>query len=198
MNAAHVNEFSHPVRAENIGREPFAVSFEADDRALELLARRFGILSVDSLKGTARLVRQSDGLTIHLKGRLTADVQQACVTTLEPVAEHVSEDFQAYFLDESQVTSFTRAKKKREEDDSLPVMDEMEERPIPEDHEDPEPVVGGIIDLGEIAAQHLSLALNPYPRSEKADKGPKSPHIVTEEEARPLNPFAALKDLLTK
>jgi len=118
--SSHVNEFTHIVQAENIGTDTYKATLEADARALDLLAKRFGILAVDSLKGTVTLKRQSDGLTIHVQGHLEADVKQACVSTLEPVPEHVSEDFQAWFLDESQVTSFVKAKKKREEVD-LPI-----------------------------------------------------------------------------
>ncbi|HEY8963832.1 MAG TPA: DUF177 domain-containing protein [Alphaproteobacteria bacterium] len=195
---SHINEFQHNVRVDQIGSAPYAVEFEADARACEKLAKRFGILSVESLSGKGTLVRQSDGLTLHFKGHLEADVTQACVTTLEPVPEHVSEDFQAYFLDESQVTSFVKAKKKKDEEDGSLLLEDLEEQPIPEEHEDPEPVVGGQVDIGEIAAQYLSLALNPYPRCEKADKAPKSPHIKTEEEVKPVSPFAALKGLLSK
>ena len=34
----------------------------------------------------------------------------------------------------------------------------------------PEPLVGGRLDLGEILAEELSLALDPYPRSPEADR----------------------------
>ena len=46
-------------------------------------------------------------------------------------------------------------------------VDEVE---IDPEAEMPEPVVGGKLDLGEILAQELSLALDPYPRSPEADR----------------------------
>lgn len=192
---SHVNEFSHTVRAEHITGNDYTVEFEANERQRELLAKRYGILSVDSLSGTGKLVRQADGLTIHLTGHVKAEVQQACVTTLEPVHEEISEDFQAYFLDESQVTSFVKAKKKKDEIEGPMNLDDLDERPIPEDHEDPEPVIGGIIDVGEIVAQHVALGLNPFPRSKKAlETGP----IGDEKDLKPASPFAILKDLISK
>ena len=36
--------------------------------------------------------------------------------------------------------------------------------------ETPEPLVGGRLDLGEILAEELSLALDPYPRAPEADR----------------------------
>jgi hypothetical protein len=39
----------------------------------------------------------------------------------------------------------------------------------PGDIEPPEPVIGEAIDLGELVAQYLSLAINPYPRAPDAE-----------------------------
>lgn len=189
-----VNEFSHNVQADAIGNTPFQAKFKADAKAREQLAKRFGILSIESVEGQAVLTRQPDGFTIHVTGRFTADVTQACVATLEPVAEHVSESFEAWFLDESQVTSFMKARKQRQAP-GADADDDIDENPMPEDHEDPEPVVDGVIDVGEIVAQHLSLALDPFPHSAGAEaSGP----IGDEASLKPESPFAGLKDLLSK
>jgi hypothetical protein len=54
---------------------------------------------------------------------------------------------------------------------------------------DTEPLSGDIIDMGEIAAQALALALDPYPRA----KGARAPGVMTEDEARlARSPFAGL------
>lgn len=194
MTTTHTNEFSHTLRADTITSAPYTFNFEADERARALLAKRFGILGVQSLKGSGTVTRQSDGLTLYVRGHLDAEVTQACVATLDPVAEIISEDFEAYFLDESQVASFSRARKKKEELDGGSILDDIEEQPIPEDHEDPEPIVGGIIDIGEVAAQHLSLSLDPFPRSQAAKEAEPGPIL---EEPKP-SPFAVLKDLIRK
>lgn len=186
-------EFSHPVPASKIGPEGFETVFEADERARQLLAKRFGILSVDQMKGTARLTRESDGMTIHVSGAIDAKVTQACVTTLEPVKDHVQEPFEGWFLDETQATSFTRAKKRKEEAEigGFVIPGETDENPMADERDEPEPVVGGMVDVGELAAQYLSLALNPYPHCEKALKeGPMGDPA----EAEKPSPFAALKE----
>jgi uncharacterized metal-binding protein YceD (DUF177 family) len=184
-------EFSFPVSVAKVGQEVFKVDFSATERQRAMLARRFGILSVDSLKGTARLVRENDGMTILVTGRFVADVTQACVATLEPVPDHIDEDFEGWFLDESQVRSFKKAKKARVDADvEDPFGEEDEETMMPSEREDPEPVTGGIIDVGELVSQYLSLALDPYPRSEQALA--VEPVSITQEKP---NPFEVLKDL---
>ena len=82
--------------------------------------------------------------------------------------------------------SFARARHERDKDRGV------EERPMLEEHEDPEPIVDGRINLGELVTQYLSLAIEPYPRSEEAKK-------ILEENNNSMpareNPFAALKTL---
>lgn len=188
-------EFPHEIPAAKIGREPTRTRFKADARACAALARRYEIVSVDSLEGEATLVREPDGMTIAVSGHFKAHVTQACVTTLEPVADEIEEDFEGFFLDESQATSFKRAKKQRSEPESDDFVPDEDEDCVPDERDEPEPVVGGMVDVGELVAQYLSLALNPYPHSEKAlESGP----VGDEKDLERPNPFAVLKDLKTK
>ena len=189
------NEFPVPVGVVKVGHEPLRVSFEADERQRTALAARFGILSVDSLRGEATLHRESDGMTIAVAGRFAADVTQACVSTLEPVPDHIEEDFEGWFLDESQATSFVRAKKRRAEREDDDIFDTEAEDHIADERDDPEPVVGGTIDVGELVAQYLSLALDPYPHCDAAlASGPLGEDV----DMQKANPFDVLKDLKTK
>jgi hypothetical protein len=118
---------------------------EATPEECALLARRFDLVRVDRLLGNARLDRDRGGDVIRLSGRLEADVVQSCVVSLEDVPETVAETFEC---------RFTRA-----------AID-------PDDvawDQDLEPLEGAELDLGEIFAQQLSVALDPYPRAEGAD-----------------------------
>ena len=81
-----------------------------------------------------------------MAGRLAADVAQSCVVTFEPVAAKVEAEFDRLFSGD------------------LPAETEGEVEIDPE-AEMPEPLVAGKLDLGEILAEELSLALDPYPRS---------------------------------
>jgi uncharacterized metal-binding protein YceD (DUF177 family) len=61
------------------------------------------------------------------------------------------------------------------------------------EEEEPDVIEGGSIDLGEIAAETLALALDPYPRipGEEFHGGPEQPDA----EQRPESPFAVLSRL---
>ena len=55
---------------------------------------------------------------------------------------------------------------------------------------DSEPLTGGIVDLGEIAAQSMAVGLDPYPRAPGATAVDV---VIDEETARRLaNPFSVL------
>ncbi|MBU6235046.1 MAG: DUF177 domain-containing protein [Alphaproteobacteria bacterium] len=193
---SNTHEFQHCIPAAKIGREASKTRFEADARQCALLAKRYGILSVDSLTGEAELVRESDGMTIAVKGHFAAEVTQACVTTLEPVKDSIEEDFEGWFLDESQAKSFKKARKMKTDSDSDEPFggDEDEETMMPAEMEDPEPVINGMVDVGELVAQYLSLALDPYPKSEKAlAEGP----IGDDSPPEKTSPFDVLKQLKT-
>mgnify|MGYP000747601319 CR=1 FL=1 len=192
MSTQH--EFVFNVPAAKIGREPMHFTFTADSKALRLLAKRYGIESVESLEGEVTLYREGDGVTIAANGSFTADVTQACVVTLEPVADHISETFEGWFLDESQAASFSRALKKKLEVEVGEMPLEDNEAPIGDERDEPDMVVNGNVEIGELVAQYLSLALNPYPHCPQArESGP-----MGEEEAKKPGPFAILKDLIKK
>lgn len=192
MSTQH--EFTFNVPAAKIGREPTTLSFAADSKALRLLAKRYAIESVESLEGEVTLHREGDGITIAVTGHFAADVTQACVVTLEPVPDHIAETFEGWFLDESQATSFTHARKKKLEVDIGDMPLEDNEAPIGDERDEPDMVRNGNVEVGELVAQYLSLALNPYPHCPQAkESGP-----LGEEEAKKPGPFAILKDLIKK
>jgi uncharacterized metal-binding protein YceD (DUF177 family) len=115
----------------------------------DALAKRYGILSLDALEAQVT-VRDDGSGEIIVEGHLQAQVVQECVVTLEPVSETVATSFdQRYTLTPAEPTT------------DLVIR--------PDDSEPPEPVIGDSIDLGELVAEFLSLAINPYPRAQDAD-----------------------------
>jgi len=121
------------------------LSFEATPEECCLLARRFGLVSVGGLVGHARLDRARGGDVIRLSGRIKADVVQSCVVSLEDVPATIAETFEC---------RFTRAA--IDPDDVAWDLDL-------------EPLEGVELDVGEILAQQLGVALDPYPRAEGVD-----------------------------
>ncbi len=152
---------------------------EASPGECRALATRFELVAIDRLSATIRLGRLDGGPMVRVRGRLSADVVQACVVTLEPVPAHVVEEFGALFAPEAVIS----ARAHEESGDLL-------QDPFSLDEDLPEAMAGGGIDIGELTAQHLSLALDPYPRRpgvtfDGFDDTAAHPETVT-------NPFEAL------
>jgi uncharacterized metal-binding protein YceD (DUF177 family) len=134
------------------------------------LARRFGIVALDRLSASLRIERVPGGL-VRVSGRLEADVVQNCVVSLVDFGSHVEESLSADFGD-------SPARIGAEVDVDL-------------DYDPPEPIEGGVIDLGELVAQYLSLALDPHPRAPGAflDADFNDPDVARR------SPFAILEKL---
>ena len=122
------------------------LSLEATPEECRALALRFDLVRVERLAGRARLERCGKGDVVRLRGRMEAQVVQSCVLSLEEVRATLDEAFEC---------RFTR-----------PGGD------VPDDlawDQDVEPLEGTELDVGEIFAQQLTLALDPYPRAAEAD-----------------------------
>ena len=184
-------EWSHKVDVRQMDKGPVKLHIEATPEERKDLARRLNVTSVESVQADLTLRRESQGHVIHVTGSFEAHVVQACVVTLKPVEDDISEPVEGWFSEQEQVVSLSRERRERQE---LQTNAELE---IVEEREDPEPVIEGHIDVGELVTQHISVAINPYPHAEGAVFTPVAE--VKEGAAggaagtRP-NPFAALKN----
>lgn len=106
------------------------------------LARRFGILALERLQCEVHL-RPMPGGFVRLTAILSAEVVQSCVITLEPIPNTVSEEFTVIFGHSG--------------------GEPQGEVVMSGEAEIVEPLDDGMIDIGEVVAQQLSLALDPYP-----------------------------------
>ena len=148
------------------------------------LCRRFGLdvlhnFSAHLLVERARTKEGTRAIRVH--GSFSADARQICVVTLEGFAVHVADEFDIYFVRPSDLPN--------EEGDMID----------PGDEESLEPLVSPEIDLGELLAQHMALALDPYPRRPGVDVQPGAaaaddPNLAREAD----NPFAILGQLKHK
>lgn len=138
-------EFSCPFTIADLGEGEARLAIEAGPRECERLARRFELVSIGSLAARLDLSLNPAG-EIDVSGQLAAEVIQTCVVSLEPAPARLAEDF-----------SLRYAPGAREPIEDLSFG--------PGDEEPPEPLCGHTIDLGELVAQQLALALNPFPRA---------------------------------
>jgi uncharacterized metal-binding protein YceD (DUF177 family) len=175
-------EFSVGVKLDSINDEPREYRLKADTDEKSALARRFGLISIDAFEAHLTLTWLKARRLLSVKGQISASVTQACVVTLEPVAATVAEDVEIVFA--------------RNPGDTGDLFDPDEV----------EPLEGETLDIGELAAEELALALDPYPRHPDVDPsalelGP-GVSLVSEDEASKApkreNPFGILAQLKPK
>jgi uncharacterized metal-binding protein YceD (DUF177 family) len=159
---------SRPLSVDAIPGLGLDMVVEAKDTERALLARAYGLVSIDRLVGTFRIDKR--GRTVHVTGTVKATVMQTCVVSLEPFPAEVDETVEVKFVEPP-----TRER------------DEEGEHEVQLDA--PDPIVGGRIDLGAVTAEFLSLALDPYPRKPGTDFAWGAP------EADEESPFAGLAGL---
>ena len=173
-------EWSHNIDAHTLPDAGVAIEIAADAQARADLARRLGVSGIENLCADVQVKRNA--MLYHVTGTVRARVTTPCVVTSVPVVQDIDEPFESFFADKTAAISLTLARHERQR------MHDMEV-PMLEESEDPEPMVDGKIDVGELAAQYLALAIDPYPRAE----GVAAP--VEMPEAKRPNPFEALKKL---
>jgi uncharacterized metal-binding protein YceD (DUF177 family) len=136
-----------------------------------------GLPDIAEIKAELRLLPVKGG-TVHVTGRVTGQVTQTCVVTLDPVQNKIDEDVDMVFAPPSQIRELADS---MDEDDG----ESDEERPDP-----PEPIENGAIDLGKLVTDAVFLGLDPYPRKPDAVFENKVEAPSPDE-----HPFAALKAL---
>lgn len=171
-----IPEFSRPIDEDTISDAPREVRIGADETERRRLAGRFRLKAIDHLEAVVTLSRRAG--IVHAEGEVNAAVTQACVVTDEPVPAKVCAPFSVRFAPELFGAS-------GEEDVELSAED-CETLPIE----------GGRIDLGELAAETLALALDPYPRAPGADDALAENSSAGDQEASPFAALAALKGKL--
>lgn len=188
------HEWSYPLEVEKITSKPTRLEAIAGEEERAALCRRLDIPVISRLEAKLVIQRNAGNMIIHIKGEIDADVEQRCIVTREPVKEKVRDSFEAWYADPGQAVSFTKARRER-----MNIKDKGEQ-PMLEECDDPEPIVNGVIDLGELVTQNFSLALNPYPRKKGAAyKGGEEESLAPESpEGAYNNPFAALKEWRAK
>lgn len=180
-------EWSEFIESSDIESKPLKVDLSMPEKNKKLVCKRLGIAGIDSVEATIKLTRSSVTKVIHAGGSLKAEIRQNCVITAEELERSIKEDFEGWFADPSEAVSFEKARRERLN------QKEKEELPVMEEAEDPEPVIEGKIDLGELVVQHLALAIEPYPRKPGADLGLEGKEDRTDDYDY-TNPFAKLKD----
>jgi len=168
-----------PVALEDIAETGQHFDLVADADVRSAVARVAGLRDLPRLEANFDVTRHGvSGL--HVTGRVSATVGQNCVVTLEPLANEIDEDIDLLFASPPPPV----ARKAGNND--------VSEEPIAKPKRswnEPEPLLGGVVDLGALATEFLILGLDPYPRKPGAVFQP--PQDVKPDPG----PFAALAGL---
>ena len=178
------SEIERLVDLDRMGGNGTALEIVASDGERAALAKRFGFLGLPAFSARVTVDRRLGGQVV-VEGRLRGRIVQACVLTLDPVPQDLDDPFRIVF-------------KKDLADERDP---ESGEAVLSAQADAPEPLSGNMLDVGEIVAEQLSLAADPYPRRSGAKLedvlpkprggGRKGP---PEQRRHPFAGLAALRD----
>lgn len=183
-------EWSHFVDAEDITTTTIQKNISASPQERKDLANRFDLPAIERLEARISLRREEGTHVIYAKGWLEADIVQNCVVTDEEIKSQIKDEFDAWYEDaEQDVVSLQKIRRERQS------SGHDNETEMPDERSEPEAIVDGRIDLGELVAQYLSLGINPYPTKKGLVLKDEAPAVLSEDDASlRRNPFAALKD----
>ncbi len=170
------NPWSVPVAVAQIPDTGLHREFEASPTQRQALADLGGLREVKSAQASLDLTPMREG-RVHVMGHVKARIGQTCVVTLDPIENEVDEAIDLIFAPAEQIPALAD------------LIDDAAESDV-EIPDPPEPIVGGAIDLGRLAADALFLGIDPYPR--KPDAVFDSPVVPDDPDD---HPFAALKAL---
>ncbi len=182
-------EWSVWVDADRITTIPMTLHLTPTAQEQTAIATRLGATALNELKADVTLVQMTGSHLVHITGVIAATVLQNCVITLRPIETHIRDEFEAWFADKNQAIPYARAKQ-----DAQRKVSNQQEVEILDERDDPEPIIGGKIDIGELVVQYLSLSIDPYPHAPDVDT--TRPETITA--GTDSSPFAALAALKGK
>jgi uncharacterized metal-binding protein YceD (DUF177 family) len=182
------SEIERMVDLDRMSSGSAALDITASDGERAALAKRFGFVGLPAFSARVTIDRRPGGQVI-VEGRLRGRIVQACILTLDPVTQELDDVFRIVFKQDL-----------TEEKDP-----ESGEALLNAQVDAPEPLAGNMLDVGEIVAEQLSLAADPYPRRPgakledvlpKPRKGGKGRDDAgkTEQRRHPFVGLAALRD----
>jgi uncharacterized metal-binding protein YceD (DUF177 family) len=150
---------------------------DADEAQRKAMADIAGLREVLSAHAAFDVTPKSGG-RFHVAGHVRARIGQTCVVTLDPMETDIDEQIDLMFAPPEQIPALSDLADEATADDAI---------------DPPEPIEGGVIDLGRLATDALFLGIDPYPRKPDA----MFDHAITPPDPRD-HPFAALKALKAK
>lgn len=163
-----------PVAIDDVAPTGAHFDLVADGSVRAAVARIAGLRDLPRLECSFDVTRH--GATgLHVTGRVSATVGQNCVVTLEPLDNEIDEVVDLVFMPPPPAQQ--------------PQQPEDTHEPRDVKWDEPEPLIGGTVDLGAVATEFLMLGLDPYPRK------PGAVFEAPPDRKPDAGPFAALAKL---
>lgn len=182
MNNAHNNSIDQlsllldmVVRIEEVAAGGRNYTFSADEQTLAVLTQNSPASQISKFDGHVDIRPIRGGL--EAKGKLTAQLQQPCVITLEPVDEKIEVDIRRIFL--------------RGEEPELALTANGEVFVDLDVDADNEWFNSDKVDLSDFIYEQFLLSIDTYPKKD----GAKMPKVNDDEIPSEKSPFAALAAL---
>ena len=141
-------EFSRPVEIDKIGKDGLKEDIAAEPGELAALAERMNLPAIHELKAHLELAPWKKG-RIRVRGHFTAIIDQECVRTLDIFSSEIREPVERIYIKPEFVTA-GEMKESGDFDAEAP--------------DAPDIIVDEVIDIGELVAEALALALDPWPK----------------------------------
>lgn len=173
-------ELSRPVSLDAARRAAPGLIITASAEECAALARRFDLIAIDALSATIDLA--VDGDEVAVTGSLHAAVVQRCIATSGPVPQQVGAALHIRCVPLARLEAAEAEAEIELSDADLDVVGYS----------------GGTIDLGELVAESLVLALDLWPRAPDADAFLRARGVVDEDHVTngAFGALASLRDAL--
>ncbi len=153
---------------------------EANEAERAALAKRFSITAIHALTAKVDFSEKDDAVVAS--GTFSATLEQPCAVTRDDFTYDISENFSLRFVPAGRMGDYEEdAEFELTEED----LDEIEYE-------------GETFDLGEIIAQELGLAIDPYREGPDADAVREEAGIESDEDRKPSGPLAEALAALKK
>jgi len=179
-------EFSFLVNCNKLQESGRTFETEASPQECAALAKRFGLLSLDSLTLKAFVSRQTADV-VMLQCDFSANYVQECIVTLKSLKKHIDCTFGRTYSASAEQDFGQESEPEDEE------IHNAEDAPEP-----PDPLIDGCFNLGESVAEQLSLEIDPFPRSADAHFDGFSSSQAEQGGEERISPFAVLEQLKKK
>ncbi len=167
------NLFSYPLKLEDMSASVQTYNLQASDDELKYITEIMQVPAVKSFNAEVKVKLRKKEHLANVWGKISADVEQTSVVSLENFVQNYQTDFSLDF--DTKMTLSEQAKLEEEGEDVLDILD------------------NGQMDLAAIAMEQLALILDDFPRKKGEVFTFKSE--FDEETTIKNNPFAVLEKL---